>query len=47
MRLSKNSYISFIDPDDYWTKDKLKNQLEFMKTSNYGFTFTDYVPFFR
>ena len=28
-------------------KDKLKNQLEFMKISNYGFTFTDYVPFFR
>ena len=45
MRLSKNSYISFIDSDDYWTKDKLKNQLEFMKISNYGFTFTDYVPF--
>ena len=47
MRLSKNSYISFIDSDDYWTKDKLKNQLEFMKMSNYGFTFTDYVPFFQ
>lgn len=47
MRLSKNGYISFIDSDDYWTKNKLKNQLEFMRKNNYGFTFTDYIPFFQ
>lgn len=47
MRLSNSKYISFIDSDDYWTKDKLKKQLEFMKKNNYDFTFTDYIPFFH
>ena len=47
MRISKNNYISFIDSDDYWTKNKLKKQLEFMKVNNYGFTYTDYIPFFQ
>jgi len=45
MRLSKSKYISFIDADDYWSKDKLKNQINFMDENKYKFTYTDYIPF--
>ncbi len=45
MRLSKSKYISFIDADDYWNKDKLKNQISFMDVNKYKFTYTDYIPF--
>ena len=27
IRLSNSKYISFLDSDDYWSKDKLKDQL--------------------
>tara|TARA_Y100000817_G_C16707606_1_gene477803 strand:+ start:36 stop:785 length:750 start_codon:yes stop_codon:yes gene_type:complete len=45
IRLSKSKYISFIDADDYWSKDKLKNQINFMNDNKYKFTYTDYIPF--
>ena len=44
MRLSKSKYISFIDSDDYWDINKLKNQIKFMEKFNYRFTYTDYIP---
>ena len=44
IRLSKSKYISFIDADDYWDENKLKNQINFMIKNNYPFTFTDYIP---
>ena len=31
IRNSKSDYLAFIDSDDTWKKEKLKNQLEFMK----------------
>ena len=46
MRLSDSKYISFIDADDIWDKNKLINQIEFMEKNNYNFTYTDYTPFF-
>ena len=40
---SKSSYIAFLDSDDYWEKNKLKNQISFMRTNNYEFTYTNYT----
>ena len=39
---AKGEYISFIDSDDIWKKDKLKNQLSFMFDNNIEFCFTSY-----
>ena len=39
---AKGKYISFIDGDDIWKKDKLKNQLLFMLDNNIEFCFTSY-----
>ncbi len=45
IRQSNSKYVSFIDADDLWDKDKLKNQLNFMEKNDYKFTYTDYTPF--
>lgn len=45
IRFSSSKYISFLDSDDFWTKDKLKKQIEFMKKNNFVFTYTDYTSF--
>ena len=45
MRISKSKYISFIDSDDIWEKEKLYNQLNFMIKNKYNFTYTNYTPF--
>ncbi len=45
LRLSKSKFISFIDSDDYWDRNKLKNQIEFMEKFKHNFTYTDYIPF--
>ena len=45
IRLSNSKYIAFIDSDDYWTQNKLKEQILFMEKFNYEFTYTDYTPF--
>ena len=42
---TSSKYISFLDSDDYWNKDKLKEQIEFMEENNYSFSYSDYVPF--
>ena len=47
MRISKAKYISFIDSDDIWFKQKLEKQIYFMESNNFDFTYTDYVPFFQ
>jgi len=39
---AKGKYISFIDSDDIWKKDKLKNQLLFMLNNKIEFCFTSY-----
>ena len=46
IRLSNSKYISFLDSDDLWTTNKLKDQINFMEKNNYSFTYTDYIPFF-
>ena len=47
IRNSKSDYLAFIDSDDTWKKEKLKNQLEFMKKNNHEFTYTDYFAFYK
>ncbi len=44
LKKSKSKFIAFLDSDDYWKKNKLKNQINFMIENNYPFTFTDYIP---
>ena len=39
---SKGTYISFIDSDDIWHKDKISNQIDFMKKNNFTFSHTSY-----
>tara|TARA_Y100000590_G_scaffold58964_1_gene62320 strand:+ start:386 stop:1162 length:777 start_codon:yes stop_codon:yes gene_type:complete len=45
MRMSKSKYISFIDSDDSWEKNKLERQIDFMERNNFDFTYTDYTSF--
>lgn len=40
---ASGGFIAFCDSDDYWHKDKLKNQLEFMQSNSYTFTYTRYA----
>jgi glycosyltransferase involved in cell wall biosynthesis len=42
LKYSKSNFIAFLDSDDFWEKNKLKNQIKFMITNNYDFTYTDY-----
>ncbi len=42
---ASSKYISFLDSDDYWSENKLQDQIEFMKKNDYQFTYSDYVPF--
>jgi len=40
---SKGKYIAFLDSDDLWEKNKLHEQLHFMKDNNIQFSFTAYI----
>ena len=42
---SRSEYLAFIDSDDLWEKNKLKDQLLFMIKNKYKFTYTDYKTF--
>lgn len=39
---AKGRYIAFLDADDLWEKDKLAEELIFMKEKDAGFVFTGY-----
>ena len=45
IRFSNSKYIAFIDSDDYWSTNKLKEQINFMEEFNYVLSYTDYTPF--
>jgi|TARA_B110000444_G_C18667396_1_gene513598 teichuronic acid biosynthesis glycosyltransferase TuaG len=45
MRLSATKYVAFLDSDDYWDKDKLKDQIYFMTKEKFQITFSDYYIF--
>ena len=42
LKYSKSKFVTFLDSDDFWDKNKLKKQIEFMLSNNYDFTYTDY-----
>jgi teichuronic acid biosynthesis glycosyltransferase TuaG len=42
LKKTKAKYVAFIDSDDLWKKNKLFEQINFMKKKKYDFTFTDY-----
>mgnify|MGYP001282934927 CR=1 FL=1 len=45
LKKSNAPFVAFIDSDDLWKKNKLKNQLNFMKKNNFTFTYTNYETF--
>ena len=42
IKYSKGEYIAFLDSDDLWKKNKLKDQIEIMKKHNADITCTSY-----
>ncbi len=42
---TNSKFLAFIDSDDLWNKNKLKQQISFMKKNNYKFTYTNYITF--
>jgi len=45
MRLSTTKYLAFLDSDDFWDKNKLRDQIFFMNEGNFKITFSDYYIF--
>ena len=45
---ARGKYICFLDTDDWWTKDKLKFQINaFKKNQDYKFLFSNYYLYFQ
>jgi teichuronic acid biosynthesis glycosyltransferase TuaG len=42
IKYAKGYYIAFLDSDDYWAKNKLKIQIEFMEKNNISISNTSY-----
>lgn len=41
--MSTGSFIAFIDSDDFWKRDKIKKQVNFIKKNDYTFIYSDYT----
>jgi len=39
---TRSPFVAFIDSDDFWDKNKLTEQIEYMLINKYDFTYTDY-----
>tara|TARA_A100001011_G_scaffold45384_1_gene42468 strand:- start:3081 stop:3830 length:750 start_codon:yes stop_codon:yes gene_type:complete len=42
IKKAKGKYIAFLDADDLWNKDKMKNQISFMRQKKISFSFCNY-----
>ena len=42
IEIAKGEYISFLDSDDTWLKNKLNSQIEFITKNDYEFIFSSY-----
>ena len=42
IKKAKGNYISFLDTDDLWIRDKLKTQIKFIKKKKSNFIFSNY-----
>jgi teichuronic acid biosynthesis glycosyltransferase TuaG len=42
IKKSKGKFLSFLDADDIWDKNKLNRQIKFMKTYNLDFSYSNY-----
>lgn len=45
IKKTNSPYLAFLDSDDIWKKNKLKNQINFMKKHNCSFSYTNYETF--
>ncbi len=45
IKKTHSKFLAFIDSDDLWKKNKLKEQINFMKQNGHKFTYTNYVSF--
>lgn len=43
IKKAQGDYICFLDADDYWVKEKLEKQVQFMKKNNYEFIYSNYM----
>ena len=42
IKAAKGNFIAFLDADDIWHKDKLREQVNFMNVNKINFSYTDY-----
>ena len=47
LQKSSSKWIAFLDSDDFWPKNKLKSQMNFMLKNKINFSFTDYYSFYQ
>ena len=47
IKKAKGKYIAFIDADDFWSKNKLKKQIMFIKKNKYQFICCDYAKKYK
>lgn len=47
IKKSKSAFISFLDSDDFWKKNKLQNQMRIINKKKFSFIYSDYYSFFN
>jgi glycosyltransferase involved in cell wall biosynthesis len=47
IKKSKGRFVAFLDSDDYWHKNKLKKQINFLRKKNADICYTGYSAFYN